>query len=124
MTIKENPTEVVLDEKGRVTLPPGVLEWLHVTFPQDEGGGVKLLCTIHDQSLVLTPSEAAQSAPEEQDWLEQQHEAFLRSPLGQYILAEVEKAEYVPSIEEVRRALSKDQSSWASDVIADREDRV
>ncbi len=118
-------TEVLLDEKGCVTLPPAVLESLRIPDPRDKAREVKLLCAVQDRSVVLTPAEAAQDTPSEQNRLEQEHQAFLRSPLGQYILAEVEKAEDgIPSIEEVRQALSEDESSWAVDVIAEREDRV
>jgi len=59
----------------------------------------------------------------EGDWLERQSEAFLASPLGQHILARVEKAEEIP-IEQVWQALSNDKSSWAVDIIAEREDRI
>lgn len=118
-------TEVVLDREGRITLPPEVLEILASVLPKGDEDKVRLLCTVHERGIVLASPEAVSPLPEEQDWLEQQHKAFLRSPLGQYMLAELEEAgEDIPAIEEVRQALSQDQSSWAADVIAEREERV
>jgi len=116
---------VTLDREGHLTLPPEVLEGLEITFPKDDGDKIRLLCTVQGHSIVLVPAEAALPTSDRQDWGRQQHEAFLRSPLGQYILVEVEKAgDEIPSVEEVRQALSSDSSSWAADIIAEREDRI
>jgi|BarGraNGADG00212_1021973.scaffolds.fasta_scaffold128426_2 predicted DNA-binding antitoxin AbrB/MazE fold protein len=39
------------------------------------------------------------------------------------VRTEVDAMDYIPSIEEVRAITSKDPTSWAEAVIADREDR-
>ena len=60
-----------------------------------------------------------------EEWLRQQRERFWRSSLGQYIRAQAEQArDRGLTLEQVQQMLAHDKSSWAADVIADREDRL
>ncbi len=56
-----------------------------------------------------------------EEWLRQQRERFWQSSLGRYIHAQ---ANLDVTLEEVQQMLAHDRSSWAAEVIADREDRL
>jgi len=68
--------------------------------------------------------EVDQPIPNE-EWLRQQRERFWHSSLGRYIHAQAEQARSRGiTLEQVQQMLAHDKSSWAAEVIADREDRL
>ncbi|MDH4138863.1 MAG: hypothetical protein OEW09_19430 [Anaerolineae bacterium] len=68
--------------------------------------------------------EVDQPIPNE-EWLRQQRERFWHSSLGRYIHGQAEQARSRGiTLEQVQQMLAHDKSSWAAEVIADREDRL
>jgi len=83
-----------------------------------------------DQAVLDLVAQALAQEEEDQpvsneEWLQQQRERFWQSSLGQYIHAQAEQARSRGiTLEQVQQMLAHDKSSWAAEVIADREDRL
>jgi sirohydrochlorin ferrochelatase len=83
-----------------------------------------------DQAVLDLVAQALAQEEEDQpvsneEWLQQQRERFWQSSLGQYIHAQAEQDRSRGiTLEQVQQMLAHDKSSWAAEVIADREDRL
>lgn len=103
-----------------ITLPADLAEKLRRHIP-DKPPDQAVLDLV---AQALTQEEEDQPVSNE-EWLQQQRERFWQSSLGQYIRAQAEQARSRGvTLEEVQQMLAHDKSSWADEVIADREDRL
>ena len=104
-----------------VTLPAELAEKLRRHVP-DKPPAQAVLDLV---AQALAQEEEADQPVSTEEWLRQQRERFWQSSLGQYIRAQAEQARSRGvTLEEVQQMLAHDKSSWAAEVIADREDRL
>ena len=107
-----------------VTLPAELTEKLRRHTP-DKPPAQTVLDLVTQALAQEEGVERAESPISTEEWLRQQRERFWRSSLGQYIRAQAEQArDRGLTLEQVQQMLAHDKSSWAADVIADREDRL
>ncbi len=104
-----------------ITLPAELAEKLRRHTPHKPPAQVVLELVTQ----ALAQEEEAEQPVSGEDWLQQQRERFWRSPLGRYVHAQAEQARSRgTTLEQVQQMLAHDKSSWAAEVIADREDRL
>jgi len=103
-----------------ITLPADLAEKLRRHIPNKPPAQAVL-----DLVAQALAQEEEDQAVSNEEWLQQQRERFWQSSLGQYIRAQAEQARSRDiTLEEVQQMLAHDKSSWAAEVIADREDRL
>ena len=103
-----------------ITLPAELAEKLRRHIPDKTPAQAAL-----DLVAQALAQEEADQPISNEEWLLQQRERFWQSSLGRYIHAQAEQARGRDiTLEEVQQMLAHDKSSWAAEVIADREDRL
>ncbi len=107
-----------------VTLPPELVERLR-RYDPDKPPAQAILDLVEQALARREKVDRPGLSISDEEWLQQLREHFRRSPLGRYIYVQAELARnrgLTP--EQVRQMLAHDKSSWAAEVIADREDRL
>jgi len=106
-----------------VTLPPELIERVRRHIPNKPP--TQAVLDLIAQALAQEEQRKDTVPLSAEEWLQQLREQFRQSPLGRYIYVQAELARsrgLTP--EQVRQMLAHDKSSWAAEVIADREDRL
>jgi hypothetical protein len=103
-----------------ITLPAELVEKLRRHIP-----GKPPAQAVLDLVVQALAQEEEDQPVSTEEWLRQQRERFRQSSLGRYIHAQAEQASSRDiTLEQIQQMLAHDKSSWAAEVIADREDRL